>query len=981
MQWLTLIMLILSGTLSAQVLNPDLPATEKLTQAYLTEMSERKIGQSEFIVADKSYMDARAAMRDGAPGAAGGADREIQESDVYKLGKTDQKELFLLNKYRGFQVVSFAQGLESPSLVGRYPVYNNWNSEMYYLEKQDRVVVINTEWNSGHGYDNGNYITMFYILDVSDSKSPKLINKRAINGYLQESRFVGDVLYAITSNGNWSRQEMEITSLKLEGNELNYVDTQNIGGNNRWVRTMNVLKYQDKYYVISTMTDWRQGQDQVDLFDITSAKGDVVKVQTVQARGQILERSQTFIHKDHLFVVSNYLPDAKSKMRISVEAFPVAKSDKVLVSTETMRISVGDTNGQHASLQDTRVADELLYTFWVPANNIDPFDLFDISNPAAGIKHLGQLQFEGWIAKAFPITYKNEKYVLGLGWVLPVTNENEIRYPQAKLFKIKNKAGVYSHEVVASLTLDSERVWSSLNAKDKFFEMIREDEANLKILFPVTFMDDWSDGAKILSVNLAKGEITEAAKVRAEQEWLKRIFLNNEVSAINTFSYENLATYAQSDLGNKGFAKTISTLELARNIIDTFAVSNESAVQVIEKADAVEFRWVSLNNTDAEILQVIRKINVAGQYNWHAVKGNRLYVINSHFKAAEETSRYSRYNQDFDKATFTVIDLDNKSVVSTKDIELALDADSRYYRAEVDSYEATDAYLLKIAGHYFSLENDELKAATIEESCQYFFQEDEDYRTETSVEVVNGQLLAYRAFHLPFENEDETDYYMPFMRKLSVEQGSIKCSASINVPGMAATYGGAYIMAKAHQTGYGYGPRPFYYDYMGMSRGGVRRGYYGREESATYSLKLEEQKATLMDYLDSDITNNPFAGGFLSYNDDEKRLDLWNLSSVGEFYTRPLFLKKMYESNSLITTEEVQNRYFIFMQNDKKVDVYELVDEKRIKQLSLTSNFDTDVEDKSAEYIFDIQSIRTTESLDRFIISQGLYGVTEIKLK
>jgi len=43
-------------------------------------------------------------------------------------------------------------------------------------------------------------------------------------------------------------------------------------------------------------------------------------------------------------------------------------------------ITVGSTQGLSANLQDVRYDNNLLYAFWVPANNIDPLDVFDIGN-------------------------------------------------------------------------------------------------------------------------------------------------------------------------------------------------------------------------------------------------------------------------------------------------------------------------------------------------------------------------------------------------------------------------------------------------------------------------------------------------------------------------------------------------------------------------------------------------------------------------
>src|SRR5207248_2394162 len=60
-------------------------------------------------------------------------------------------------------------------------------------------------------------------------------------------------------------------------------------------------------------------------------------------------------------------------------------------------VTVGDTTGLSARLQDVRYVGNLLYVFWVPHNQIDPFDLFDISAPQNGVKYLSRLQFDGWI--------------------------------------------------------------------------------------------------------------------------------------------------------------------------------------------------------------------------------------------------------------------------------------------------------------------------------------------------------------------------------------------------------------------------------------------------------------------------------------------------------------------------------------------------------------------------------------------------------
>lgn len=444
--------------------NPDLPDSSTLTKKYLNELSLRKRGQSSFVVKNqmwspRSQQEQQQSQRPESDQAGQG--REIQESDVYKLGNHSKKELFLLNNYRGFQVVSFEDGVEKPKLISRLPIYNNWGSEMYYFEKQEKVIVLNTE------YETNNYKTKIYMLDVSNSHEPKIVNEVLVDGYLQESRMVGDVLYTITHNYS-SQKTMKISSVKI-GEELETIEVADIQGEKNWVQTMNVVKDGNRYYVISTLGDWSTSGDDINVHDITSPNGKIKKLFTAKVRGRISERSQTFIHKGHLFAVSNY-QENNQPMRVSVEAFPMVKSTTTVTSQSHMRVSVGDTNGLNASLQDVRVSGDHLYAFWVPANNVDPFELFDISKPQEGIKHLGQLQFDGWISKAFPLNYRGKNYVLGLGWIMPVTSESNRRFPQAKLFEVKNVNGQMKHEVVSSLTLDNEDVWASLNLKISFLK-------------------------------------------------------------------------------------------------------------------------------------------------------------------------------------------------------------------------------------------------------------------------------------------------------------------------------------------------------------------------------------------------------------------------------------------------------------------------------------------------------------------------------
>lgn len=958
-----LLVLCFFSSAFAQVENPDLPSPEVLTKKYLDELSGRKVGQTKFVLksSNEQYQEEQA-----------GANREIQESDIFKLGNPGKKEVFLLNNHRGFQVVSFQDGLEKPKLVGRLPLYNNWSSEMYYLPARDQVLILNTEWSYTENDWRVNYNTRVYLVDVSDSSSPKVLKKLVVPGYLQKSRLVGDVLYTITNSGSWRESRAAITSLRVSKDSLTQVEEVELHGEKRFVKTMNVLKEEQNYYVIATLSNWRMDGDFVEVHDITSSKGKINKVLTAKARGTVTEQSGTFFHKGHLFAVSQYRLDT-APSRISVEAYPLTRSEVVQTSQENMRLSIGDTNGQHASLQDVRVSGDLLYAFWVPRNQIDPFDLIDISEPSKGLKHLGQLQFEGWIEKAIPLDVNNRRFVLGLGWVTPVTSENGRRYPQAKLFEIKKTDSGYKHEVISSLALDQEDFWATLNGADKNFEVIEESSGVFNILFPVTFRKNYVDGGKVVVADLNSSSLREGASLMAQGSWLRRVFANRELSTIHTFSDKSLETFNQSDLSTSGLARSVSALELARDIIDFHVLSQGRGIQIVRQDDSVELRKVELSHSDAEISEIMGLSKIAGEYAWHKIQDGKLQVITKFYKPLA-TSRWSRK---FDYANFNIYDFASGSLTSTR-IDLNLTSTDEYFYFDVFHISTGTHEVFTISNQMFVLNVDKLDSLTVATECQYFF-DPKSYNL--SVLNLGEEVVAFNSFvvePVDGDEDDEFSYSLSFIKPLTISQNTVSCSPSINTPGVPILKKGGFLVSSEVHYDSGY---EFDYD-QESSLKGINFKFASEWEnpgSMTFSLKLKsDHEMVLVDILNKDITAGMHGNGFITYTKKESRIDLWSLSESGEFFSRPQYLNFESDHTSLISMKNFFGRSFLFMKNRNKVELFEIINGKTLLKRNVTSTFDDRVEDGSAEYIFDIKQISSSQELSRFYISGGFSGLNEI---
>ncbi|MES2528661.1 MAG: beta-propeller domain-containing protein [Bdellovibrionota bacterium] len=961
----------LLNAVSAQTGNPDLPSREILTKKYLEEISLRKEGQSRFAKKKYSQQPQQQQQQQQQESQDSGS-RGIQEADVFKIGKEGKKELFLLNNYRGFQVVSFEDGLDQPKLKGRLPIFNNWSSEMYYLQNSDRVVILNTEWSNGN-YGQGSYTTGIYLIDVSDSAAPKLIEREYVPGYLSESRFVGDVLYTISSSWNNSRQNATISSILLESGSLKKIDQMELQTEKEYVQTMNVVQSGGKYSVISTLTSWNGKGDTVNVHDISSPRGDIVKLFSAKARGQIRERSGTFIHRDHLFAVSNYRLNDNSPMRISIEAYPMNSRGDEVNSRENMRLSLGDTNGLHASLQDVRVSGDLLYAFWVPANNIDPFELIDISNPSQGLRHLGQLQFDGWISKAFPIEMGGRKFVVGLGEIVPATREDGKRFPQAKIFEIKNSGQTYRHEVVASLTLESEDVWSNLNGEDKYFEIVEDSAGVFDILFPVYFRKTWSSGGKVVTADLNRATLTEGAAVAGEEGWLRRVFLNREVRSLHAFSDLSLETFRQDDMRGRGYAKAVSVLELARDVVDFYAASASEGIQVIKKTKTTELRRVSLTNSDAELSDVTSTISVKGQYEWHKFQDGKAFLITTFTKKTRYREDSSYEYDIFDYANFTVVDLASGNI-STERIQTSVpEGDNRYYYYfELQTIESPEGDILKLNNEFFRHVGNHLQPLEVEESCQYFF----DRKSQSfSLEKVGSEIYAFTTFDVKASDAETEEYELPFTKKISFNGAKVSCSASVNVPGKPV-FKSNDLLVTADLSSYWYYRGPIHYEYCGESY------WPGQSSSKTFSLKFSgPQEATLVDILNKDITNGVYGDGFFTYEPSESRLDLWRISPEGEFLVKPQFLGYDSNNSSLITLKKLGEKTYFFMKTGFKIDLFELGKNRKVTKVSVTSSHDANLEDGSAENIFSIGSLTPSTDGSRIHVSQGMYGVSDIVLK
>ncbi len=852
----------------------------------LVDQLRRYRGQTQFLTPSPySRMGLEGAPRATAASAdaKGGGGRAEQESDIYKVGKAGSKLLFLLNNYRGLQVISFAAGADKPELVSRVKATGNYPDDMYYDEANDRLLVLERLYHSEDGsYNYSDMQSRIVVYDVSTPSAPVISTEIPVSGNIADSRIVGNVLYIASSvrpeNGSDSKAEGIVTSFDFSGKTIKEIEKLKLSlpavyGENMNIQTVENADGSYSYYLVAVLSEtgwgWGDRKSLVEVVDISDAKGKIKSLMSVSAKGFIRERSQTLIKKNTLIVTSNYTTEMKTAAggqiaRIAVETFGLPKAglkaltekeaqyrqlhmelalegktgaelDKarevlvadpalglkgkfVLTAAGQLRklvadsvVTVGDTTGLSSSLQDVRYQDGLLYAFWVPANEVDPLDVFDISDPEAGVKHLNRLQFEGWVSKAIPMTHDGRNYIVALGWIVPaVNNERNMRHPQAAIFEIKKVGAKYRADQISQLTFANSNTWTDFNSPDRFIEVRADGNGQGQVLFAASqySQKSYQSGGKILQFDLAKltsedpnTALSEGAFLSGKSGWLRRVFTNTEIDRINTYSDQALAIYDTTKLAVDKTTKATAVLELARQIRDYKSVAVAGVnfgIQFIsdyswysEDESQTTLRLVDAKSADAEKGKTT-ELKVAGSYIASQVSNGVVYVLTNSYKSevnakGEWTSSSKSYLHALTPGTVG-FNLVNTTEWDTSRQNSATPPMGMRIRLGMPSGYSSGNFVTLGDGTLLAQIDNSVKVVSTAGAKDVVMKNcGAKDRTEVQASVVNGSLYVTSADSVEITEVEGTTAMRNYIAKATYAGGTLTCGAELNIPGTLLT--------------------------------------------------------------------------------------------------------------------------------------------------------------------------------------------------
>jgi len=122
--------------------------------------------------------------------------RTVQETDLYSV---DGNRLYYLNSYRGLMIFDITNP-DAPALIGRAPIFGD-PQEMTVSNNIAVVVVGDWYGNDELGHPFHGSIVRGY--DTTDPTNIKVVGDAKLGGYVQDTRIVGNVLYAVIQDYGW----------------------------------------------------------------------------------------------------------------------------------------------------------------------------------------------------------------------------------------------------------------------------------------------------------------------------------------------------------------------------------------------------------------------------------------------------------------------------------------------------------------------------------------------------------------------------------------------------------------------------------------------------------------------------------------------------------------------------------------------------------------------------------------------------------
>ncbi|MEE9489802.1 MAG: beta-propeller domain-containing protein [Thermoplasmata archaeon] len=411
--------------------------------------------------------------------------RDVEEADIVKLvGDT----YFILNPYRGLIIVDVSNP-DEPDVLGRARVYGE-PVEMYIVGDNAYLVVQARYqyWYDLYLLENVRQVCDFHIgsqivvVDISNLTAPEIVDKLSIPGYVQDTRRVGNVIYAASNDYMWKW-------FSPEGEDTTHVTSFDISDptNVSEVMTIDFNGSYNQVHVTESaifiaQPDWgdelRGGPTTAIVYvDISDPSGQMSVEGDYDADGFLDDRYQMDYYDGMFRFITHYWGWGELG---ESELWILDVSDPANLSL-LGNLLIDDAG----TLMATRFAGERAYTIHLP-ERIDPLDVLEIP---------------GWITH---MEVRGDR-ILALG----VDDTAEELQVALSLFDVSDP---YNAVLMDRVTIGEGWSWSSANWDPKQLSVM-DDQELVVVPFTSSFVDrnEWwrtAHAIQLVDFDLSSGDLT-----------------------------------------------------------------------------------------------------------------------------------------------------------------------------------------------------------------------------------------------------------------------------------------------------------------------------------------------------------------------------------------------------------------------------------------------------------------------------------------
>jgi uncharacterized secreted protein with C-terminal beta-propeller domain len=467
---------------------------------------------------DGDYGNGDDAAPEAGDDSAGDPEREIVESDIYKIqGDT----IWVVNRYKGLIAIDMSKP-EKLKIVGKAP-FQGMPGEMYLQEGRAYILVTGLSGKNleteDEGYWENRQMSKVIVVNTEKPSDPKIIGSYDMDGTIVDSRQVGDVIYVAAtqyryywywcdSMDEYGKDQITLMSLNVaDPKDIKKVDEVSLEGT---AYTIYVSK--KSIYIAEANYDyWNDDHSKnypVTLFDISDPDGKIEKKAVFETEGFMSDRWKMYEKGDVFFAVSSSSRWGNGTSMI--ESFDVSDPEKIERLDKLVFM-------EDQQLYGTKFEGDRMYA--VTYFQQDPLHVIDISDPE-NIIELGFLEIPGWSTH---LEIRGDK-ILAVG-----IDDADGWKTKVSMYDVADPENPTEMSMIA---IGSNYSWSEANYDWKAFKIY--DELGL-ILLPVNEYEErtWRSIYKLylIDFDMEKG-LTQRGHVVSDSPVMRGVAVDEKIVSI-----------------------------------------------------------------------------------------------------------------------------------------------------------------------------------------------------------------------------------------------------------------------------------------------------------------------------------------------------------------------------------------------------------------------------------------------------------------